>query len=159
MKRTGFKRKLTKPLKRTKLKKKSKAKISTLQNKLWNLCKKITRLKYGNSCYTCPQKNLIGSNWQTGHVPWAKASLGAYLKNDLRLLRPQCYNCNINLGGMGAEAYKKMLKEIGNEGMRKLEKERQITVNAYSHYSSLIPQYEEILKELEKTSHKSVLGL
>lgn len=35
MKRSSFKQKLTKPLKRSKLKKKSKTKISTIQNKLY----------------------------------------------------------------------------------------------------------------------------
>ncbi len=43
MKRTGFKRKAGKPLKRSKLKKKSKQKISTIQNKLWEIIKQIVR--------------------------------------------------------------------------------------------------------------------
>ena|ERR1700728_87282 len=135
-------------MKRTKLKKKSKAKISTIQNKLWQLCKAITRLKYPNVCYTCSAMGLSGSNFQTGHVPWPKASLGAYLKYDLRTLRVQCYNCNINQGGMGAEAYVRMLKEIGQEEMEKLQKDRQVIVKSYEHYLSLIPKYEEILMDL-----------
>jgi len=135
-------------MKRTKLKKKSKQKISVIQRKLWELCKQIIRKKYGNVCYTCYQSPLIGSNWHTGHM-LSKASLGAYLKYDLRILRPQCYNCNINQGGRGADFYRRMLKEIGQEKMEQLEKDRQILVKSYDHYIMLINQYENILKNLK----------
>lgn len=142
-------------MKRTALKKKSKAKISTIQNKLWNLCKQIIRKKYGSQCYTCGQSQLSGSNWHTGHL-WAKASLGAYLKYDLRVLRPQCYNCNINHGGRGADFYRRLVGEIGEEKMAELQKDRQVTVkSSFDHYSALIPKYNEILDDLDKTPYKS----
>lgn len=147
LKRTRFKRKLTKPMKRTKLKKKSKQKISTIQNKLWEIIKQIVRKKYQNVCYTCGQTGLSGSNQQTGHL-WAKASLGAYLKYDLRVLKIQCYHCNINLGGRGADFYAKMLKEIGEEEMARLQKDRQVTVNAYDHYLKLVDEYTALLQKL-----------
>lgn len=35
------------------------------------------------------------------------------MKYDLRLLRPQCYNCNMNLGGMGALFLDRMRNEEG----------------------------------------------
>jgi hypothetical protein len=140
---SGFKRKPTVPIKRSKLKKVSKQPISRLQKKLWDECKRIIRKNYPNMCYTCPRSNLSGVNWHTGHM-WAKGSLGAYLKYDLRVLRPQCYNCNMNLGGMGAEFYKRMLKDIGLEEMEKLEKDKQVTVNAYDHYKKLLNEYKEL---------------
>jgi hypothetical protein len=159
MKRSSFKQKLTKPLKRsnsslkrTKLKKKSKAKISTIQNKLWEIIKQIVRKKYPPICYTCGARDIVGANCQTGHM-WSKASLGAYLKYDLRVLRLQCYSCNINRGGAGADFYAKMLREIGQEEMEKLQKDRQVTVVAYDHYLKLIEEYEVILAELNKTPH------
>ena len=105
----------------------------------------IVRKKYPNTCYTCSRQGLSGSNWQTGHL-WSKASLGAYLKYDLRVLRPQCYNCNINKGGAGADYYARMLEEIGQEEMEKLQKDRQVTVNAYDHYLKLIEEYTKILE-------------
>ena len=83
------------------MKKKSKQSISLIQRKIWEECKRIIRARYGNTCYTCGKSGLEGSNWHTGHL-LAKASLGAFLKYDLRLLRPQCYHDNINLGGNGA---------------------------------------------------------
>ncbi len=134
-------------MKKTPLRKKGKSDISILQRKIWKLCKEITRKKYGNTCYTCGQKGLIGSNWHTGHM-WPKASLGALLKYDLRILRPQCFNCNINLGGMGAEFYRKMMNEIGVQKMTVLELDKRKIVKAYDHYSSLIPVYKEILEKL-----------
>lgn len=154
MKRTPLKRG-TKMMKRSKLKKKSKAKISTIQNKIWELIKQIVRKKYPNVCYTCGQTGLGGSNQQTGHL-WAKASLGAYLKYDLRVLRIQCYNCNINRGGMGADFYSKMLQEVGWVEMGKLEKDRQVTVNAYDHYVTLLDEYSKLLSELNFEPSKPI---
>lgn len=135
-------------MKKTPLRRKGKEPISRIQRKLWNLCKLITRKRYGATCYTCGRTGLTGSNWHTGHL-WAKASLGAYLKYDLRVLRPQCYNCNINWGGQGAIFYKKMLAEIGPEKMAQLERDRQKTVKAYDFYVKLLIEYQNILHGLK----------
>ncbi len=79
-------------------KKKKLPTISQLKVKVWNECKRITREKYGNVCYTSGQPNLEGSNWHTGHgLP--KGSLSLKYQFDLRNLRPQSYNENINKGG------------------------------------------------------------
>lgn len=75
---------------------------------------------------------------------WPKASLGAILKYDLRILRPQCYHCNINLGGNGAVFYAKMLAEIGPEKMMQLESDRNVTVKAYDHYLKLLEEYKKL---------------
>lgn len=75
---------------------------------------------------------------------WAKASLGAYLKYDLRILRPQCYHCNMNLGGQGALFYAKMLKENGKAYMTRLEKDRQVNIKALPHYQMLLEEYKKI---------------
>lgn len=131
-------------MKRTKLNKVSKQPISKIQRRLWEHCKRIIRQRYGNKCYTCGRSGLEGSNWHTSHL-WPKASLGAYLKYDLRVLRPACYNCNINLGGNGAVFYKRMLEEIGKVEMRNLELDRQkVVVRAYDHYLKLLSEYEKI---------------
>lgn len=130
-------------MKKSKLNKKGKTKISVLQRKLWIECRRIIRKTHPNHCYTCTAKNLVGSNLHTGHL-WSKASLGALLKYDLRVLRPQCYNCNINRGGMGADFYAKMLREIGEEKMAQLQKDRQVIVNAYDHYIKLLDEYKKL---------------
>lgn len=130
-----------------------KQKISVVQRKLWKLCKEIIRKRYGNHCYTCKAEGLKGGNWHTGHL-WAKASLGAYLKYDLRVLRPQCYNCNINRGGMGADFYQRMLIEIGEEKIAQLQRDRQVIVNAMDHYQKLISEYEKILQQYEENNKR-----
>ena len=137
-------------MKRSTLKKVSKIKSSVIQRKIWELCKKIIRAKYGNTCYTCGKSNLEGSSWQTGHM-LAKASLGAYLKYDLRLLRPQCFHCNINCGGMGAVFIEKMRRIEGDGYVDEILRDRQVTVNAMDHYTYLLARYQIIWEEQEKT--------
>ena len=132
-------------MKKTPLKKKSKQSISLLQRKLWDECKRIIREQYGNTCFTCGKTGLEGSNWHTGHL-YPKASLGAYLKYDLRVLRPQCYNCNINLGGNGARYYRKLIATEGKDYVEKIEKDKQVTVKAYDHYLKLLEEYKTIRK-------------
>lgn len=127
-------------MKTTKLAKKSKLSISKIQRQIWEECKRIIRRDYGNTCYTCGKGGLEGSNWHTGHL-WAKASLGAYLKYSLDVLRPQCYFCNINCGGQGAIFYKKMLDEKGKKFMEQLEKDKQVTVKAIDHYIEILAKY------------------
>ena len=135
-------------MKRTKIKRHSREPISKIQRKLWHLCKEITRKKYPHICYTCGSKNLSGSNLQTGHMI-AKASLGAYLKYDLRLLRPQCARCNLWEGGQGALFITYMREREGDKYVDEILADRKVTVKAYDHYLSLITKYEKILKELE----------
>lgn len=124
------------------MKKKSSQKISVVQRQLWDLVREYIRAKYGNTCYTCGKTGLVGSNWHTGHM-YAKASLGAYLKYDERVLRPQCYDCNINKGGMGAVFYRKMLAEKGQVFMDNLDQDRNISVKAMDHYLEQIEEYKK----------------
>lgn len=131
-------------MKKTRLAKKGKQPISKIQRLLWEECRRIASLWYKPDCYTCPAKNLTGSNRQLGHVPWPKSVLGAKLKYDMRVLRFQCMRCNCHMGGMGAEAYKRMLREEGKAYMDKLEKEKQEIVKAYDFYTELLEYYKSI---------------
>lgn len=111
MKRTPLARG-TKPLKRSPFKRpatshkiaqvKSKAKkvsVASLKEKLWLECKRITRKRFPNICYTCGATGLEKHNWQTGHGK-AKGALPLRFKFDIRNLRPQCYHCNHEGNGM-----------------------------------------------------------
>jgi hypothetical protein len=132
-------------VKRTKLKKQSKQPISKIQRQLWEECKRLTRARYPHTCYTCGATNLVGSNLQTGHMI-AKASLGAYLKYDLRLLRNQCSTCNIWRGGMGAIFIENMRKIEGDKYVDEILKDRNKTVQAYDFYTKLLAEYKQIDK-------------
>lgn len=136
-------------MKRTALKKKSKSDFKKLEDELWEECRRITFEQFGNDCYTCPQKNLVGRNLHCGHM-WAKGSLGALLKYDIRILRPQCYRCNMHLGGMGAVFRKRMEKEEGKTYMNKLDvdhiEDSRGLLKASVHYTNLLAEYKKITK-------------
>jgi hypothetical protein len=137
-------------LKRTRLKNRSKTSSAKLQRKLWELCKQLTRLKYGNECYTCNQKNLVGCNWQTGHF-LPKGSCGSYLKYDLRNLRPQCMRCNLDLGGNGAEFMRRMIVREGQDYVDQLFKDKLLILSgkqSYEHYEMLLEKYKLMLEEV-----------
>lgn len=136
-------------MKKGRLKKQSKQPISAIQRKLWELCRQVARKEFSNKdgtidCYTCPAKNLQGSNCQLGHM-MAKASLGAYLKYDMRLLRWQCARCNLFFGGNGAEFYRKMILEIGPTAMNEIILDKQKTVKAYDFYQKLLIEYQTLV--------------
>jgi hypothetical protein len=117
--------------------------LKKLQDKVWKEAKRITLNKYGNTCYTCDRTNLDGSNCQLGHfIP--SGSCGAYLRLDLRNLRIQCYHCNINLGGNGAEYYRRMVMEVGKKATEQIFKDKQKSVKAKDHYTKLLKEYVEL---------------
>lgn len=136
---------------------KKKGELRKVQDSIWELCKNITRERYGPWCYTCGRGPLEGSSWQTGHM-WAKGALGASLKYDLRILRPQCYNCNINNGGMGAVFYRNMAAKEGKKYMTQLEldliQDRRGLIKASTFYPILLEKYQKIWKKLNKNSFK-----
>lgn len=151
MKRSWIKRGKGFKKKQGALKKKSTQSISRIQRELWELCKEIIRKKYGNVCYTCGKSGLSGSNWHTGHM-FAKASIGAYLKYDLRILRPQCYFCNINCGGRGAEFIEKMRSIEGDEYVNQILADKQKTVKAIDHYLFLLEKYKKLSTPMIKSN-------
>lgn len=129
-------------MKKTKLKKVSKQSISKIQRDLWQECRRIKHKDTVN-CYTCGAKDLQGSNRQLGHM-WSKASLPAILKYELDILEWQCSSCNIWRGGMGADFYKRKLKELGKKRMEELERLRNQTGKAYDIYLDLLEKYKSL---------------
>lgn len=123
-----------------------------LKARLWQLCKEIIRKRYGNSCYTCDKRGLTGSSWQTGHfIP--SSICGAYLRYDLRNLRPQCYRCNIDLSGNGAVFYRRLVASIGQVYVDQLfaDKEKIIKANR-AWFEEKIKEYQQVLSRLESES-------
>ena len=85
--------------------------IAKLKVKLEALQKQITLQKYGNDCYTCDAKDLVGKNCHLGHVPWPRPDISIPAKFDHRYTRAQCMVCNVHRGGMGGVAYARMQSE------------------------------------------------
>ena len=125
--------------------------ITPVKNKLWNECKRIVRARYITeqgywNCYTCDRLIDEPAKAQTGHLI-ASSICGAYLRYDLRNLRIQCYNCNINAGGNGAEYYRRMVKEVGQEKTDKLFQDKHVSIKADIHwYTAKLLEYKEILE-------------
>ena len=124
--------------------------ISQIQKELWELCKILIRKKYnlGNDtwkCYTCDKIITDKQNAHTAHF-LPKASCGSYLKYDLRNLRVCCYNCNINLGGNGAEFYRRMVEREGQEYVDTLFSDKQKNIKAYDYFIQLCEEYKSMLE-------------
>lgn len=133
----------------TALPKKAKKKTpAQLKKILWELCKKLTRQRYGNrdgtfTCYTCGRTILEASRAHTGHfIP--SSTCGAFLRYDLRNLRIQCYACNINGGGQGALFYKQLVEDNGQEYVDTLFRDKNKIVNSTDHVVRLIAEYEKM---------------
>lgn len=118
-----------------------------MAKKVWKECRRIIRLRYQNVCYTCGATGLEGKNWQTGHY-YPNGALGASMKYDLRILRPQCIKCNIHYGGMGGAYREHMKQEIGVEAEQKLFDECRLSkgkpIKAIDHYTKLLTEYKKI---------------
>ena len=130
-------------MRRTRLRKQGKSKISKLQRELWEHCKRVTRKKYGNVCYTCGATGLESSNWHTGHF-LTKSTCSALMKYDLDNLRPQCYRCNIHLSGNWVAFEEHLKRDKGEDFPAELKRRNQETSGAkYDElfYQSKIDEY------------------
>lgn len=103
-----------------------KSELTKAKDKLWDLCKKIIRQTYANDCYTCHAKGLEGSNWQTGHFI-TSSTCSMELRYDLKNLRPQCFQCNINKSGNWREFEKRLVKEEGQKYVNELKRRNDAT--------------------------------
>lgn len=140
-----------------KLKKRPKQRsMRAIEDELWRLCREISLRRHANDsgevfCYTSGKGPLEGQNRQLGHG-YPKGALGAAMKYDLRILRWQSYNENINYGGNGAVFWRKLEQEMGKEAAdalyRECEQSRWKPIKARDHYTRLIEEYKEILKAL-----------
>jgi len=123
---------------------KEKAKlIKLLQEKIWIECRRITRERYPHTCYTCGAENLVGANLHTGHMI-AKKFVKNFLKYDLRILRPQCYYCNMKCGGNGALYYRNMIACEGQEYVDSIVADLGVKIpqkELYNFYTDLYNKY------------------
>lgn len=132
------------------VKKKKPVSISKLKSKLWEECKRIVRARYKQNdywfCFTCQRLIDEPAKAQTGHF-LPSSTCGAFLRYDLRNLRIQCYNCNINQGGAGADYYRNLVTENGQDYVDQLFKDKHVSIKADVWW------YEEKIRE-----YKGILG-
>lgn len=144
MKRSGFKQKFRKPLKRSKLAMVRKDTVGKLKIRLWHLCREISFKRHGTDCYTCGS-SPSGSGLHLGHfLPSSICS--AALRFSLDNLRPQCFRCNIHLSG-NWPAYEAHLKRDGidvEELKRSNEKTKGLKYDILFYQRKII-EYESLL--------------
>lgn len=68
-----------------------KQKVSTVKNRIWELCKKIVRKRDKNRCQRCG-KHVEGSQSETSHV--VPKSHGNILRYDIQNLKVMCFTCH-----------------------------------------------------------------
>lgn len=121
--------------------------IKKLKNKLWELCKQLTRLKYGNTCYTCGTRGLEGSNWHTGHF-LTDSVCSTELSYDLANLRPQCYACNIHRSGNWPAFEEHLLRDgVDIEALKRRNRDTKGRQYDRLWYQAKIAEYELLLKQ------------
>lgn len=147
MKRGGPLKRRTPLRSKTRIRKRSRSDLAKAKDTLWELCKSITRRRYGNICYTCCKSGLEGSNWHTGHF-LTDATCSTELSYDLKNLRPQCYHCNINLSGNWIEFERRLIADHDSSYVADLKQRNQDTKGLkydISWYQRKILEYRNIL--------------
>ena len=97
-------------------------KISTLKKKAWKVFSFYIRHRDRGRCFTCGlQKDP--REMQAGHfINAAVCGLPLYF-SEINV-NCQCYRCNINLGGYGAEYAKRLEQKYGKEAIEELYRQR-----------------------------------
>lgn len=94
-------------------------------------------------CYTCGQWNHF-KDMDCGHCI-GRRYMGTRWKREI--LRPQCTSCNLHNEGRHAEFRKRLVAEIGEERMAKLEQYAAMYGQAQPDRLLLIDQIQELRKE------------
>lgn len=123
-------------------------------NKLWpvfSLYQKLVHSVDGEwcNCYTCDKPIQIGTtNCQSGHCVSKAVYKNLYF--DERAVRPQCYYCNINLGGMHYDFCLKLKDEIGLDSFSYMIKHgKDIVKRDAKWYLEQIKYYEDQVKKIK----------
>jgi len=102
--------------------------LTKLKKDTWDWCSKYVRLKYADrngyvACYTCGRVMYwqSGNQMQAGH---GFSGRGNSILFELKIIRPQCYSCNICEHG-NYDVFKiKLEKEYGFKFMQKMLKQK-----------------------------------
>lgn len=145
LKRSGFKRALTKPL----IKPKTASKALTpakMKKELDRLFSLYIRAKYPKKCYTCGK---VGVTLQNGHFVSRSYLATRWNENNCR---PQCVGCNLFGGGKPLDFEENLKKELGNEVVEAMKMSRhQILKLDRNWYLEQIATYEQRLQFLSLT--------
>jgi hypothetical protein len=104
------------------------------------------------NCYTCGRELFLrsspGTRAMVGH--WVEGHSNVSYINEV-YVKPQCYYCNIMMGGMQGEFRDKIRKELGSEVVDKLLMEAKQTLDiSVTEYLDKASYYKVKLQELTK---------
>lgn len=118
--------------------------FSIYERTLWN------KGKAGVPCYTCDNLTFLkerpGLRTMVGH--WVEGHSNVSYINPI-YVRPQCYRCNIMMGGNQGEFRDRIRKELGDEVVDRLLMEAKQTKDIkVSQYLEMASYYKVKLQEL-----------
>ncbi len=118
--------------------------------KAWEAVKSYVRSRE-KDCYTCPSKNLFGTNAQSGHyLPVALVGSNNTLSWDERFIHLQCSRCNGAGQGMAVEYRKHLVSDYGEEVVQEAEK-RRWKVDPIKHWEPIIEKFKLLKAEYSGT--------
>lgn len=139
---------------------KKKKGVRELKKRAWKLFSIYIRLKYMDAethtitCYTC-EREMSFRNAQAGHAIGGRTNSVLF---DEDIVRPQCYRCNVALGGNYPIFVTKLIEENGlkwwENKLRNSNKTKRFTVN---ELEKMIEEYTKKIKELENEKSIQVL--
>lgn len=133
----------TKPLKRTKLRKKSKSKLSTLRRKADETFNRFIRIRDGNICISCGKVGPVDA----GH--YIATSVSANLRYSESNVNSQCRRCNRFMHGNLTEYAMALTRKYGPNILEKLHKEKKVICQrSVGDYQAIIDTYNEKIKEI-----------
>ncbi len=126
-------------MKRTKLRKLSNRDIPKLKRKVWQVFSKWIRERDNYTCFTCGRKGE-GSGMHAGHFVTRSGHNSTFF--DELNVHAQCYHCNINLGGNGAEYALRLDERYGEGTAKKLTlKGREVHQFTIEELTTLLTKY------------------
>ena len=132
-------------MKKTKLRKKGKQKISVLKRNLWKVFSLYIRKRDNFTCFICGRKGE-GGGIHAGHfIPKSVGGIALFFHEEN--VHACCYHCNINLGG---NLYEYGLK-LGKEKCDELYQIKNKVSQKWSEqdYIDKIKSYQQLLVALD----------
>ncbi len=125
-----------------KRKRRKKGDLTKLKDQLWQLCRQITKAKYGNTCFTC--KKVIEKGIHLGHFI-TSSTCSVEMRYELQNLRLQCYHDNINLSGNWVVFERELIAEgVDVEALKARNAATKGMVYPLSWFASKIEEYEKL---------------
>lgn len=143
---------LNKQISKTKAKKRAYTAFSTYMRMYWNMRGSVL-------CYTCGNvtfyKERPGKRTMVGH--WVEGHSNVSYINEV-YVRPQCYRCNMMMGGNQGEFRDRIRKEIGSETTDRLLMEaRQTKDISVLEYLDLEGYYKHLISKLTSSKGSVIL--